>query len=475
MKRTIQIFLMLAALGMVFQISAQNDWEYTGTIDFPEEDSLVVRPFLGTLDENGRLYVVSSKATTPNAHNAIYYADPGEDYFTKMIDYDLNGDSDTLLGNVGAIRGITTIGNDVLINASQPYPKTQPMTICISYYYTDADTLQKEVFEGSGWGSYNHGLEATSDSAVIMGISFQGPTHRWYNFSNSDMQGDRGRGTWLLPDPDDGNLWSNQLEPGGPENQGKDLIRDIALIPDGDYSSTETPFYSSRNSFSIDQITGGIAVWMGGTQEKPIDYTPSRVIDFNDFLSFIDPIPYGITVDKNGILWVAGIDSTRRWVKGFQLEGINAVAVYDLPSQFSKDEPDPDGAPMGGPCDVALTPDAAKAYVIDAYSKSVFVFENSTVSVDDNTIAEMDFTLEQNYPNPFNPSTLIKFTLPEQGNIKLVVTNSLGETVALLADEMRHAGTYAEVFNGEKLSSGIYFYSLITGKGKITKKMLLMK
>ena len=41
---------------------------------------------------------------------------------------------------------------------------------------------------------------------------------------------------------------------------------------------------------------------------------------------------------------------------------------------------------------------------------------------------------DRNYPNPFNPSTLIRFNLPKSSNVKLVVTDVLGNELETLVD-----------------------------------------
>jgi hypothetical protein len=85
------------------------------------------------------------------------------------------------------------------------------------------------------------------------------------------------------------------------------------------------------------------------------------------------------------------------------------------------------------------------------------------------------YELFQNYPNPFNPSTNIGFTLPEAAPVKLMVINTLGETVQILADEYLTAGSYEYTFNAAGLPSGIYFYRIDTGTFSKVKKMLLLK
>lgn len=78
-------------------------------------------------------------------------------------------------------------------------------------------------------------------------------------------------------------------------------------------------------------------------------------------------------------------------------------------------------------------------------------------------------------PNPFNPTTDIVFALPDAGNVKLVVFNTLGRQVATLADGWKAAGWHTAAFDASQLSSGIYFYTLQSGDFFQTKKMLLVK
>ncbi len=90
------------------------------------------------------------------------------------------------------------------------------------------------------------------------------------------------------------------------------------------------------------------------------------------------------------------------------------------------------------------------------------------------------FGLLQNYPNPFNPQTEIAYSLPEGSNVKLEIYNVLGQKVKVLVDEYQSAGTKKVVWdgrneNGEKVSSGIYFYRLDAGNYVQTKKMSLLK
>ncbi len=104
------------------------------------------------------------------------------------------------------------------------------------------------------------------------------------------------------------------------------------------------------------------------------------------------------------------------------------------------------------------------------------------VKVEENEITNpADFTLYQNYPNPFNPETNITFNITETSNVELTVFNNLGEKITTLINENLSAGKHEVKFSvssikgSNALSSGIYFYSLKTNNGTITKKMTLIK
>jgi len=85
------------------------------------------------------------------------------------------------------------------------------------------------------------------------------------------------------------------------------------------------------------------------------------------------------------------------------------------------------------------------------------------------------YSLKQNYPNPFNPSTTIKFSLPEDGIVKLKVYNLLGKEVATITNDFYKAGEYRVDFNAGDLSSGVYFYTIKAKNFTQTKKMTLIK
>jgi hypothetical protein len=85
------------------------------------------------------------------------------------------------------------------------------------------------------------------------------------------------------------------------------------------------------------------------------------------------------------------------------------------------------------------------------------------------------FDLAQNYPNPFNPQTKIKFSLAQSGPVSLIVYNTLGQKVAELVNETMAMGAHELTFDASSLSTGVYFYRLVTEKDVRTMKMMLIK
>jgi enediyne biosynthesis protein E4 len=85
------------------------------------------------------------------------------------------------------------------------------------------------------------------------------------------------------------------------------------------------------------------------------------------------------------------------------------------------------------------------------------------------------FRLKQNYPNPFNPVTKIRFDVSKSSHVKISVYDITGRIVSTILNNYITAGTYAADFDGSKLASGTYFYTLESVDFRETKKMVLIK
>ena len=95
-----------------------------------------------------------------------------------------------------------------------------------------------------------------------------------------------------------------------------------------------------------------------------------------------------------------------------------------------------------------------------------------------NLIEPSNFNLFQNYPNPFNSSTLIKFRIEEISFVNLDVFDINGKLIQRVINKRLVKGLHKEIFNGNELSSGIYFFRLRASNTTYyfseTKKFLLV-
>ncbi len=86
----------------------------------------------------------------------------------------------------------------------------------------------------------------------------------------------------------------------------------------------------------------------------------------------------------------------------------------------------------------------------------------AVVSVNDKNekIIPSSIKLFGNYPNPFNPSTTIKFSIPEAGDVVITFYNTLGQIVKEINLFNKNAGEVDYLFNNSSLSSGLYIYKI---------------
>ncbi|MBC8228701.1 T9SS type A sorting domain-containing protein, partial [bacterium] len=93
--------------------------------------------------------------------------------------------------------------------------------------------------------------------------------------------------------------------------------------------------------------------------------------------------------------------------------------------------------------------------------------------------------LAQNYPNPFNPETWIPFKLSSDSHVEINIYNVKGQVVKTLDLGVKEAGYYMDktsaahwdgrLKTGERVASGLYFYTIKAGKFIATRRMVMVK
>ena len=83
--------------------------------------------------------------------------------------------------------------------------------------------------------------------------------------------------------------------------------------------------------------------------------------------------------------------------------------------------------------------------------------------------------LFQNYPNPFNGYTTFQYSVSKSDHIRFSITTLLGQSIAVLVDQVQAPGRYTVHYLAENLSSGIYFCKLTTSVASKSIRFLYLK
>lgn len=91
-----------------------------------------------------------------------------------------------------------------------------------------------------------------------------------------------------------------------------------------------------------------------------------------------------------------------------------------------------------------------------------------------------DYVLEQNYPNPFNANTVIKYALPNPGQVRLVIYDLLGRQIKTLVNAQQQAGQFQSIWDSTDeenrlVAAGVYFCRIEAGEFVKTLKLMLVK
>jgi hypothetical protein len=105
--------------------------------------------------------------------------------------------------------------------------------------------------------------------------------------------------------------------------------------------------------------------------------------------------------------------------------------------------------------------------------------KNDDLNQEDELLPD-SFGVSQAYPNPFNPWTEIRYQLPQERHVSMIIYNILGRPVKRLVDEVQKAGHYTARWDGRDergnlVSSGIYLCRFQAGDYIATRKLMFME
>jgi len=217
--------------------------------------------------------------------------------------------------------------------------------------------------------------------------------------------------------------WTQIVNPYNNQNEIKFFTQNLNTI----YAGTMSGLYASTNNGDS---------WTLKSNGMPISSVQG--------LTYVNNIIYAAT-STQGIY--KSTDNALTWQS--YNDGISNNTIYSISS--------------GGP-------------VLFAGGSGSFYIRNPETSI--NHIGEnipSKYSLGQNYPNPFNSSSKFKFEISKSGDVKIIVYDIQGREVQTLVNERLSAGTYEVRFDGSMLTSGVYFYRMVTHGFTEAKRMLLIK
>ena len=133
-------------------------------------------------------------------------------------------------------------------------------------------------------------------------------------------------------------------------------------------------------------------------------------------------------------------------------------------------------------------PDKVRLQVIDMngnITRHVFCLDFFCIPIAPSQIISQETSLLPNYPNPFNPETWMPYQLAESADVNLSIYSMDGKLVRTLTLGHQAAGIYQSKSRaahwdgrnklGERVASGLYFYTFTAGDFTATRKMLIRK
>ena len=210
--------------------------------------------------------------------------------------------------------------------------------------------------------------------------------------------------------------------------------------------------------FGPGAITGNI-----GNPNFPVSERYSRLTGYYQYTPFgNDELSIAVTLSKNDVAVGIGV------VQIQTAAGSYTPFSVDI-NYFNQEVPDAASINIAIINTTLLT--EGSTFLIDN-----LVFDNAVGIGDESENAlQQHFVLAQNYPNPFNPTTTIRFSLPQSGDVQLSVYNSAGQEVSRIVDDARAAGSHSVTWDARQFSSGVYYYRLVSGKYTETKKLILLR
>ncbi len=353
------------------------------------------------------------------------------------------------------------------------------------------------------------------DSAAITNVSIQSDVYgiRMLNDNKKILIVDGfdrygGSGSWPYPYHDFITSYGQSFDLSFESCANDEIINGIFNLNDyqlviwicGDESTTDETFSSAEISKVKAYLENGGKLFLSGSEIAwDLEGATSATTSDKDFLH--NYLKAQFVSDDANVYGVLGTDSTEFAGLGFSygIQGLGSPYIEDYPDVIQAFGGSTEilkyngiagaGVAYNGTFGSSTNPGRviylafpfetigapeARTQVMNA-SLNYFGMLNPNSTEDEKYSIPSSYSLEQNFPNPFNPSTIIRYSVPVQSHISLIIYDALGRKVAESVNEIKQAGIYKINFNAKNLSSGIYFYTIRSSNFNATKKMILLR
>jgi hypothetical protein len=386
---------------------------------------------------NDAPFFTMSFTDTVDVGDSITIIIQAEDIDSQVLTYSVSGQPEWLILNGDILSGVSPIDSLYVFEISVSDGElvaTEEYTLMVENF-SPVITSVTDVPEDQGGRVYIDFQKSVFDADTLSRIE-------GYQVERMDDVGWVGVGTYNAYGAESYIIEVNTLIDSSNSTDGMTIFRVIANMDEGNFASVPD------SGYSVDNIAPGVPEGLNalsGENEIVLTWSPNDDEDLQ-FYSIYKSTESGFDPDTMDTYSYATEDT----VFMDTLVTLGITYYYRL-SAF-----DYNGNESG-------------------YSEQTEVF----LSIEEEVVP-IEFALHQNFPNPFNPVTTLRYDLPEQANVNIIIYDMLGRQVKSLINQSQDAGFKSVIWDatndfGKQVSAGVYIYQIQAGEFVQTKKMVLLK
>lgn len=348
--------------------------------------------------------------------------------------------------NAGSIR----VNTQRFARITNPYAVTTPVVSYMSGNFWWQNASAPANYQRTLYSDIAYIRNGTSDSVIV---SFNGvPDSTRIFFAKSDISG---------TSPTQGHYQAGNA-PTDPKtharlsSNGNTNGSVICVFRQYTSSNWNIKYFRTSNYGNFAILAGESVLW--GSSTNP-NYQPDVMGRRNSNTHFFSFETSGTTVDDIHYVTVTSAGATNHLSKMNAIDATSEMVGPKAAYRFVDNDSCFAIYPENGPINIWVAAGCT----------------GTLVSATGNNTIITDYKLEQNYPNPFNPSTNIRYSISENGYVKIMLYDVLGKEVKTIISEYKTAGNYLIGINVSDLAGGVYFYKMKVNGYTNVKRMILLK